>query len=93
MQRRQSLKEAVASVRVQHRWRIHAIARWSLATGRPVPMEHAALFVAAEVEAGGAKPEVLRSVMGAWCGARGIPVPSTLAASLQTCLQFVAEEG
>ena len=88
-----SLKEAMATVRTEHRERIHAIARWSLAEGRPVPMEQAALFVLTEIEVGGRNKKNLRSVMGAWCDARGIPVPPGLTSSLETCLQFAAQEG
>jgi hypothetical protein len=87
-----SLKEAVSSLRVQHRDRIHALARWSLAEGRPVPMEHAALIIGAALrltEPDGCDPQLLLSVMGCWCAEQRVAVPAGIDASVATYVRFL----
>ena len=91
-----SLKEAVAALRVEHRDRIHAAARWSLADGRPVPMEHVALIIAAMVHLGerldgGAQRDegLLLTVMESWCHERRVDMPAAMRDSLATYLDFL----
>ena len=91
-----TLKDAVAALRVEHRERIHAAARWSLADGRPVPMEHVALIIAAMVHLGerldGAVERdagLLRSVMEVWCRDQHVKVPANIGDSLATYLDFL----
>lgn len=93
-----SLKDVVASLRVEHRERIHAAARWSLADGRPVPMEHIALIIAAMVQLGerldGAVQRdqaLLLSAMTVWCRQQHVDVPASMAASLTTYLDFLRQ--
>jgi hypothetical protein len=95
-QPRRALKDAVAALRVEHRDRIHAAARWSLADGRPVPMEHVALILAAMVHLGerldgGAQRDegLLLSVMTAWCREQRVDMPATMRDSLATYLDFL----
>ena len=91
-----TLKDAVAALRVEHRERIHAAARWSLADGRPVPMEHVALIIAAMVHLGerldgGAQRDegLLLSVMASWCHERRVEMPAAMGDSLATYLDFL----
>ena len=91
-----SLKDAVAALRVEHRDRIHAAARWSLADGRPVPMEHVALIIAAMVHLGerlDGRVErdagVILSVMAVWCHEHRIDMPATIGDSLTTYLDYL----
>jgi hypothetical protein len=91
-----SLKEAVAALRVEHRDRIHAAARWSMADGRPVPMEHVALIIAAMVQLGerldgrAQRDEgLLLSAMAAWCHERRVEMPAAMGDSLATYLDFL----
>jgi hypothetical protein len=91
-----SLKDAVAELRVEHRDRIHAAARWSLADGRPVPMEHVALIIAAMVHLGerldgpGQRDAgLLLSVMTVWCHEHRVDMPATIESSLATYLDFL----
>ena len=91
-----SLKDAVAALRIEHRDRIHAAARWSLADGRPVPMEHIALIIAAMVHLGerldgGVQRDeaLLLSVMATWCREQRVDMPATMPDSLTTYLDFL----
>ncbi|MEY2477010.1 MAG: hypothetical protein QOG87_2325 [Actinomycetota bacterium] len=91
-----SLKDAVAALRVEHRERIHAAARWSLADGRPVPMEHVALIIAAMVHLGerldgGVQRDeaLLLSVMTVWCREQRVDMPAAMRDSLTTYLDFL----
>ncbi len=91
-----TLKDAVAALRVEHRDRIHAAARWSLAAGRPVPMEHIALIIAAMVHLGerldgGARRDaaLLLSVMTSWCHDHRVDMPASMRDSLATYLDFL----
>ncbi|MEY2565998.1 MAG: hypothetical protein QOE35_527 [Actinomycetota bacterium] len=96
------LKEAVASVRVQHRDRIHAVARWSLSDGHPVPMEHVALIIAAKGGLDGdaetldhwtgGDVEDLPGAIAWWCEERHTMAPPGLAASLSTYMRFLADQ-
>lgn len=96
------LKEAVSSVRVQHRDRIHALARWSLSDGHPVPMEHAALIIAAKCGLDGddetldhwTKGDVtdLPAAVGWWCEERHTVAPPGIAASLSIYMRFLADQ-
>lgn len=93
-----SLKDTVAALRVEHRDRIHAAARWSLADGRPVPMEHIALIIAAMVQLGerldgGVQRDeiLLLSAMADWCHERHVDLPGSVVGSLTTYLDFLRQ--
>ena len=97
-----SLKKAVVPVRVGHAERIRAVARWSLARGRPVPMEHVALIIAAKLRSDDGGPldhwtragvyQHLRADVFNWCSHEQVRVPEHLPESLWTYLHFLAEQ-
>lgn len=97
------LKKAVVPVRVQHSERIRAVARWSLARGRPVPVEHVALVIGAKLRWQGDVPldhwtaagvdHHLRCDVCNWCREERVPVPEQFPESLWTYLHFLAEQG
>lgn len=97
------LKKAVVPVRVQHTDRIRAVARWSLARGRPVPVEHVALIIGAKLRWQDDDPldhwtragvdQHLRGDVFNWCSEERVQVPKHLPESLWTYLHFLAEQG
>lgn len=96
-----SLKKAVWPIRVQHRDRIHAVARWSLVRGRPVPTEHVALIIGAKLLAHGETldhwtaagvHQHLHCDVVQWCSAERVVMPEGLRESLWTYLHFLAEQ-
>jgi hypothetical protein len=83
-------------LRVQHRERIHALARWSLAEGRPVPMDHVALIIGALTHLGEQVDRrvgagLLLSIMTGWCQEHAVPLPASMAESLDTYLAYCAD--
>ena len=98
-----SLKKAVVPVRIQHTERIRAVARWSLARGRPVPVEHVALIIGAKLRWQDDDPldhwtrtgvdHHLRCDVFTWCSEERVHVPEHLPESLWTYLHFLAEQG
>ncbi len=97
------LKDAVASLRVTHRDRIHAVARWSLAQGRPVPMEHIALIIAgrlqvadeADLDRWTSADVSLHLITGmpTWCNLHRAVMPETITESFRTYLDFLSDQG
>ena len=98
-----SLKKAVVPVRIQHADRIRAVARWSLARGRPVPVEHVALIIGAKLRWQDDDPLDLWTSYGVyhhlrcdvcnWCSEERVHVPEHIPESLWTYLHFLAEQG
>jgi hypothetical protein len=98
-----SLRSAVAPLRVQHRARIHAVARWSLTQARPVPMDHVALIIAGKLWRRPDESELdrwtrtgvfghLSCHMSNWCSHHRVLIPEGLAESLWTYLHFLADQ-